>query len=225
MKLKTTLAASITLAVALVGCGEKTHVAHDHDGDGKPDHPPGQHGKHVPHDHDGDGKPDHGPGEHHNHDHPEKVAGPNGGKIMTSPDFKCEFLVTDDRKVRITFLDDANKPVAVGAQEITLVGGDRSAPTTLTFAAPSNKMSLISSETLPAGKSFPVILTVKVKPDAQPARAHFTVDLNDCAACKHKKYACICCDHDHPHGDAPVPHDHDGDGKPDHGPGEHHHDH
>jgi len=47
-----------------------TGVPHDHDGDGVPDHGPGEHGKKagtntgVPHDHDGDGVPDHGPGAH-----------------------------------------------------------------------------------------------------------------------------------------------------------------
>ncbi len=51
----------------------KTAVAHDHDGDGIPDHAPGKHDKKaVPHDHDGDGVPDHGPGAHgQNEQHPD----------------------------------------------------------------------------------------------------------------------------------------------------------
>jgi len=74
MKPTKTLIASLTaLTFVIVGCEDKKHVPHDHDGDGVSDHGPGEHPKAVPHDHDGDGKPDHGPGEHpkavpHDHD-------------------------------------------------------------------------------------------------------------------------------------------------------------
>lgn len=195
MKIKTTLTATLTaLTFVIVGCEEKKTASDD-------PHAGHNHGKPVPHDHDGDGKPDHPPGEHHHshggHDHPPKVAGPNGGRIMTSPDFKNELYVTDDRMVRITFLDEDNKPVAVGTQEVSMIGGDRSDPTSLTFSKAPDGMSLISSGKLPEGDSFPVIITVKTSADASPARARLSLDLNQCDACKHKKYACICCDHTH----------------------------
>lgn len=223
MKMKTTTAALAALAFAFVGCEDKkTAVPHDHDGDGKPDHGPGAHGTPVPHDHDGDGKPDHGPGEHGDHDHAKKVAGPNGGKIMSAPSFKNELFVTDDRRVRITFLDEHNKPVAVGTQEVGIVGGDRSNPTTLTFTKAEDGMSLISSGTLPEGNNIPVIITVKTQPDAKPARASLSLNLADCPTCDYKEYACTCDhggghdhdhDHDHDHGED---HDHDHDGDHDH---------
>ncbi len=240
MKLKTILATTFTaLAFVIVGCEDKKAVPHDHDGDGKPDHGPGAHRAPVPHDHDGDGVPDHGPGEHdkhvaHDHDgdgkpdhgpdedcthkRPKKVAGPNGGKIMTAPDFKNELFITKDRMVRITFLDDDNKPVAIGTQEVNMVGGDRSNPTMLTFSKADDGMSLISSGKLPEGIHIPIIITVKTKADANPARASLSLNLADCSTCDYQEYACTCDHHHSPdHGPGTgVPHDHDGDGKPDH---------
>ncbi len=224
MKLTTTLAATFTaLTFVIVGCDDKkAAVPHDHDGDGKPDHGPEAHGKPVPHDHDGDGKPDHADGAHDKadphaghdhaqgehkgpdhgndahagHSHAEKVAGPNGGKIITNVEPHAEFFVTAERKVRITFLDDDNKAIAVANQSASIVCGDRSNPTTLTLAKEAYGMSLVSDITLPAGNNFPTIVSIKTSPEAQPVRSKFALNLTDCPSCKYKEYACIC-DHGH----------------------------
>lgn len=178
---------------AMVSCNDKKEVVtNDNDSSRKP----------VPHDHDGDGVPDHGPGEHnhdndHGHDHPPKVAGPNGGKVLTAPNFKIEFLVTDDRKIRVTFLDEENAPKAAETQEVTLSGGNTHNLTSLTFSKTEDSMTFVSSGPLPQGNNFPAVLSVKVSPDAEPARARFFVNLDECSECKLKKYACICNDHEH----------------------------
>lgn len=185
-------------------------VPHDHDGDGKPDHGPGAHPAGVPHDHDGDGKPDHGPGAHddhsghdhgadgHGHQHAKKVAGPNGGRMIMSIEPHAEFLVTDDRKVRITFIGENNRPLAVAAQSVSIICGDRSNPTTLTLVKEANASSLLSTGTLPEGNNFPTIVTLKSTPDAAPVRAKFILNLSDCPSCDYKEYACTC-DHGHSH--------------------------
>jgi len=242
MKLTKPLIATFTaLSFIIVGCEDKkTAVPHDHDGDGKPDHGPGEHpkaapvphdhdgdgkpdhgpGAHpaptpVPHDHDGDGKPDHGPGAHDTHsdhdagaeakpdahaghDHAKKVAGPNGGKIITTVEPHAEFFVTADRKVRVTFLSDDNKAVAVATQSVSIVCGDRSNPTMLTLVKEADGNSLLSTGTLPAGNNFPTIVTLKTTPDAALVRAKLILNLSDCPTCKYKEYACTC-DHGHGH--------------------------
>ena len=183
-------------------------VPHDHDGDGKPDHGPGAHGetpKPVPHDHDGDGKPDHGDGahdahsghdtdgaDHAGHDHAKKVAGPNGGKVITSIEPHAEFFVTADNKIRITFLGDDNKAIAVAGQSVDVVCGSRTNPTMLAFTKEADGKSLISTGTLPAGNNFPTIVTLKTTPDAASTRAKFILNLSDCPTCKYKEYACAC---------------------------------
>ena len=129
-------------------------VPHDHDGDGIPDHGPGEHHAPVPHDHDGDGVADHGPGAHHDHGadvHAKKIAGPNGGKIITAVEPHAEFYVTPEHKVRITFLDEQNTAIAVADQTVDVICGDRSNPTILSFAKDTDGNSLISDGTLPAG--------------------------------------------------------------------------
>ncbi|MEJ6571737.1 MAG: hypothetical protein QNL01_16300 [Akkermansiaceae bacterium] len=188
-------------------------VPHDHNGDGIPDHGPGAHpaptSTPVPHDHDGDGKPDHGPGahdhdavehkghdahgeDHAGHDHAKKVAGPNGGKVIITVEPHAELFVTADRKLRITFLGEDNKGIAVAAQSVSVVCGDRSKPTMLTLVKEADGNSLLSTAALPAGNNFPTIVTLKTTPEAAPVRDRFILNLNDCPTCKYKEYACTC---------------------------------
>jgi len=222
----TLAAALTALALVTVSCGEKKTVPHDHDGDGKPDHADGAHPQAVPHDHDGDGKPDHGPDAHeghdHNgedhkghdhdsgehkghdhdaedqkgHDHAKKIAGPNGGKVITAVEPHAEFLVTADRKVRITFLGEDNKPVEAGTQSINIVCGDRSSPTVLTPVKEADGMSFLSANKLPEGNNFPTIVTFKTSEDAAPVRAKFTLNMSDCPNCDYLEYSCTC-EHSH----------------------------
>ena len=144
------------------------------------------------HDHSKESKEEHG----HDHAHEKKVAGPNGGRIITTVDPHFEFFVTPERKVKITFLGEDNKPVALKEQTVTATGGDRANPTKLAFAKEGD--SLLSDKALPDTKKIPIILQVKTSPDAKAVTERFTVDMNDCETCKHKEYACTC---DHSHGD------------------------
>lgn len=124
------------------------------------------------------------------HAHEKKVAGPNGGRVITSVDPHFEFLVTPDKKVKITFLDEAGKPVAPKEQTVSAVGGERANPTKLAFTKDGE--SLISDKALPDGNTIPIVLLVKASPDAKAVTEKFGVNLADCAECKHKEYACTC---------------------------------
>ena len=124
------------------------------------------------------------------HDHKEKSAGPNGGRIITAVEPHMEFLVTADRKVKITFLGDDGKAAALKDQSVTAIGGDRANPTRLAFVKEAD--SLVSDKPLPDGNMVPIVLQVKVTPDAKTVTEKFTINLSDCATCKHKEYACTC---------------------------------
>lgn len=216
MNITTTLAAALTaLAFVTVSCGEKKttetastdkasaeqdHSNCNHDDDKKED-------PHAGHDHDAD--KDHkghdldaennkgeDQADHSGHDHAEKMAGPNGGKVITAVEPHAEFLVTANRKVRITFLGEDNKPAAAGTQSINIVCGDRSAPTMLTPVKEADGMSFLSAKMLPEGNNFPVIVTFKTGADAAPVRAKFTLNTSDCPNCDYQEYACTC-DHSH----------------------------
>jgi len=124
------------------------------------------------------------------HTHEKKVAGPNGGRILTTVEPRAEFFVTADRKVQLTFLDAAGKAIAPADQIVTVTTGDRSAPTKLTFAKTGHV--LLSTAALPAGNDLPTVVQIKASPTAKTVTEKFNVDLGKCGECKLSEYACIC---------------------------------
>lgn len=134
--------------------------------------------------------------EEHKHDHDKKIAGPNGGRVITAVEPHLEFLVLPDRKVKITALGEDNKPTKLGAQSVSITAGERSKPTKLSFAKDGE--SLVSDVALPAGDDYPLVAQIKTGADAKPVLEKFTLNLSDCPECDLKEYACIC-DHDHDH--------------------------
>ena len=176
MKAKTqllpSLAATFIAALALSSCDK-----HAHDKEGR------QHAEEGHHDEEGH--------QHHEDDHAHaKKAGPNGGRVLTNVEPHAEFFVTDDRKVRITFVDDDFKPIAAGAQVISVIAGDRQNPVNLSFATEGN--SLISDKPLPEGKDFPVVVMIKADKESDEVTARFQCNLHDCPTCDYKEYACTC---------------------------------
>jgi hypothetical protein len=73
------------------------------------------------------------------------------------------------------------------------MGADRAAPTKLTFAKDGD--SLLSDKPLPEGKELPIVVQVKVTPDAKTVTEKFTVNMATCPECKHAEYACTCDHH------------------------------
>ena len=131
------------------------------------------------------------------HAHEDAKAGPNGGRVFTSVEPHLEFLVTADRKVQITALDDDFKPTTLGDQTVRAVGGSRSKPTRMNFVKQGN--ILVSDVALPDGNDFPLVVQIKPTADAKTVIEKFNLNLSDCPTCKHKEYACICehADDDH----------------------------
>jgi hypothetical protein len=179
MKLKTLLipAFAITASLTLYGCGGDEHD-HDHDD----------------HDHDHAHAEGEGHDDDHDHEHGEEAKsdpGPNGGRLITTIEPHAEFLVTDDRKVQVTFLAEDNKTaVAPGDRSVTVTAGDRSNPTQLAFTANGNV--LLSDGVLPDGDDFPTVVEFKLAPDAETVREKFNLNLSDCPTCDYREYACIC---------------------------------
>lgn len=198
MKLKdlSLLALAVTALYGLASCN-KGHDDHDgHDHDDHDEHAQHDHDDHEEHDHDdheGDDHDDHeghDHGDHEGHDHGDIVAGPNGGRVLASVEPHAEFFVTDERKVQIGFVDDDLKPVPAGDQVVSVIAGDRSNPTSLTFA--KSGTVLISDKALPGGNDFPVIVQIKTDASAETVREKFNLNLADCPTCDYKEYACTC---------------------------------
>ncbi len=120
----------------------------------------------------------------------EKIKALNGGRIINSVEPHAEFLVTKDKKIEIYFLDGTGKVVAPAAQTVTVTMGDRAAPTKLAFTKDGDK--LVSDKVIPDGKELPVVVQIKVTPEAKAVTEKFNLNLADCPTCKHLEYACTC---------------------------------
>lgn len=127
------------------------------------------------------------------HDHAKKVAGPNGGLVITAVEPHCELLVTPERKLKITFLGSDNKPATLKDQSVTATGGDRAKPTKFTFVKADG--ALVSEQALPAGESIPLILQIKIAPEAKAVTKRLALNLANCPGCKLAEYACTCDSH------------------------------
>ena len=129
--------------------------------------------------------------EAHDHDHEKQEKheeqddhakkGPNGGHVVESKaGFTLEVTVDKERKARIIFLDKDMKPVALDAQTITGIAGERSAPTKLAFAkgTDADVNVLIADKALPVGAHIPLILTIKITPDVKAVVERFEIHLH-----------------------------------------------
>jgi len=130
------------------------------------------------------------------------LAGPKGGKIVTTAAPHAEFFVEKDRKVTITFYDQSLKPLALTGQVVTAVAEAKTGKVGLEFAAKGG--SLVSNVALPKGDDYTVVLQVRDTASARPKI--YRVEFHDevCKECKRAEYACACDDtaekkHDHKH--------------------------
>jgi len=117
-------------------------------------------------------------------------AGPNGGKIFRSTQPPFELYLQDDRKIRITFLGEDDQPIDAANQRISAVGGSRSNPTRMIFAADGD--GLISNIPLPDGNNVPLILNIKPTPESKTVIERININIAQCSSCSYLEYACIC---------------------------------
>ncbi|MBB5350860.1 hypothetical protein HNR46_001094 [Haloferula luteola] len=130
--------------------------------------------------------------EHHHHE--AKIAGPNGGRVITVVEPHVEFFRRDDGKVQITSVDDEGKAQAWGTQIISVTGGERAHPAKLTFTREGEV--LVSDQAFPEGKSLPVVVSIQSAPDEKAVYERFKLNLANCPGCEHAEYACTC-EHEH----------------------------
>ncbi len=119
-----------------------------------------------------------------------KLAGPNGGRVIESVEPHAEFLVLEDRRVQLTFLDEEFTPIPPADQTAKVISGDRSAPTELSFTKTED--ALISDVSLPEGDRIPAVLQITPTPDGDTITEGITVNLAQCPTCDYAEYACTC---------------------------------
>lgn len=126
----------------------------------------------------------------HQDDGEKSEGGPNGGRLITSVEPAVEFIVQEDRTVVIQLLDENRNPVTPTNQVITLIGGERTSPTSLAFAKKGNR--LVSDQPILEGASIPVVLQIMASANAAVVREKFNINLSECPTCDYQEYACVC---------------------------------
>jgi hypothetical protein len=121
------------------------------------------------------------------------VAGPKGGRLLATEPHATEFFVTADRKVEITFYDAALKPVPSGTQIVSVTAETPAGPVAIPLA--TNGDALISSQPLPAGEAYRVVVQVRAATGAKPKNFRLDLNLATCGGCQHAEYACTCAEH------------------------------
>ena len=118
------------------------------------------------------------------------LGGPKGGRLLEKTEPKAEFFLEKDHSVTVTFYDAALKPVAVGAQTVTVIADAKDGKATIEFEKKGDV--LVSKSKLPEGDGYNVVVQFKQTADAKPQNFRFKLDTHICGECKRAEYACIC---------------------------------
>ncbi len=127
------------------------------------------------------------------------LAGPKGGRVLTSDAPHAEFFVEKDRIVVVSFYDQALKPLAVSGQVVNATAEAKSGKVKLDFVAKNG--ALISTTPLPPGDDYTVVVQIRDTATAKPKNYRVLFHDEICGECKRAEYACTCehagQEHDH----------------------------
>lgn len=121
------------------------------------------------------------------------AAGPKGGRMLVTDAIRAEFFVTAERRVELTFLDQAGNVVPPGSASVTVTAEAPSGRVSLPLAL--KDAALVSTEPLPAGDPYRVVVQVRAAPGARPSNFRLELNLHECGECQRAEYACTCEGH------------------------------
>lgn len=117
-------------------------------------------------------------------------AGPRKGRILHLGQTSAEFFVEPDRTISIAFYDAEKKPLAPAEQVIVATAEAPTGKKKLEFSKKNDL--LVSTEPLPEGELYNVVVQVKETADAKPKNFRIKLDLSICKGCSNPEYACTC---------------------------------
>lgn len=118
------------------------------------------------------------------------LAGPKGGRILTTEAPHAEFFVEKDRTVAVTFYDKDLKPVVPGEQVVSAVAEAKTGKVKLEFEKTAT--GFVSKQALPEGDDFTVVVQIRDTATAKPKNHRVLFHDEVCAECKRAEYACAC---------------------------------
>jgi hypothetical protein len=118
------------------------------------------------------------------------LAGPKGGKILTTEAPHAEFFVEKNRTVTVTFYDAALKPVAPGEHIVNAVAEAKTGKVKLEFE--KTAAGFVSKQPLPEGDDYTVVVQIRDAAGAKPKNHRVLFHDEVCGECKRAEYACTC---------------------------------
>ncbi len=120
----------------------------------------------------------------------EVEAGPRRGRLLATESPRPEFFVEKDHTVLIKFYNTEGKAVAPTDQQVTVIAtGD----TKKKLKLEKKGDALVSTEKLPEGDGYNLVVQVKANAEAKPKNFRFAFLNHIClGSCKNPEYACTC---------------------------------
>lgn len=111
---------------------------------------------------------------------------PRPGRALEAPGVRADFVVQQDRKATVTFVDEAGKPIPRGDRTVTVKVDGKD------VALEAQPNGFVTKEPLPAKEPAPIIVQIRAKADAKPANFRVTLNTSLCGECKRPEYGCVC---------------------------------
>ena len=123
----------------------------------------------------------------------EVEAGPRKGRLLATDSPRPEFFVEKDHTVSVKFYDKDKKVVKPTDQEITVIASGKEKGQKKKLKLEKKGDALVSTEKLPEGDGYNLVVQVKANKEARPKNFRFTFLNHICLGeCKNPEYACTC---------------------------------
>lgn len=120
----------------------------------------------------------------------EITPGPKGGKLLESEPLRAEFFVNAEREVEITFYGQDLHALPLAGQSVAafveLPEG------TMRMAFEAREHTLVSTQPLPDGDGYRVVVQIGENPEARPQNFRIDYRPDLCGECNRAEYACLC---------------------------------
>ena len=122
----------------------------------------------------------------------EVEAGKRGGRLLATESPRPEFFVEKDHTVSVKFYDEDGNVVAPAKQQVTVItSGEEKKKLQLE----KKEDALVSTEPLPEGDGYNLVVQVRVDAEARPNNFRFLFLNHICGGtCGNPEYACTCDD-------------------------------
>lgn len=122
--------------------------------------------------------------------HGSAPLGPKGGRLVPlSADQSLQGEVTfKEGRFFVELLDRDLKPVTLGDQTLSVVGGDRSQPQRPEVSRDGNRFVFPALK----GTRYLLVLQYRATASAKPVNARFEYDATKCGSCQNPEWLCRC---------------------------------